>query len=448
MASVTFPIAVGGDGSTVTDDGNVATGLANGGHRVRFVPALAQVVAVAQNTVNKAAAANASAEAAATSELAAAGHETAAAGSAGAAAGSEVRAEEAAAQAVAAKNDAAALLQASAPFTFRNRIINGDMRIDQRNAGASVTPTGSNYVLDRWYAWLSQGSKYSIQQSSMAPAGFTSSLLVTSTSSYSVGASDFFAINQIIEGLGISDLAWGSAQAQSVALSFWVHCSLTGTFGGCIQNNARDRSYPFTYTINSANTWEQKTVVIPGDTAGTWLKDTGAGLRLLLGLGVGSTYSAAPGAWAALNYWSATGAQSIVGTNGATFYLTGVQLEAGTVATPFERRPYGLELILCRRYYEKSYDVATAPGSATMAGAIYSGAPATSIYTGVPFRVSKRTAPTVTIYNPVSGTAGNTSGASGNVAVTSSTCSENNIRDISSVNGAYINWHYTASAEL
>ena len=238
---------------------------------------------------------------------------------------------------------------------FRNRILNGDCRIDQRNAGASVTITNtsaSTYLLDRWKADVSQASKMSVQQSSVAPAGFTNSLLVTSLSAYTVGASEVFAITQIIEGYNIADFAWGSASAQSVTLSFWVRSSLPGTFGIVLENNANNRSYPATYTISAANTWEQKSITIAGETTGTWVVNNGKGLQVKFGLGVGSSLSGTAGSWAAADYWGATGATNVVGTNGATFYITGVQLEAGTVASPFERRDYGRELMMCQRYFQ------------------------------------------------------------------------------------------------
>ena len=234
---------------------------------------------------------------------------------------------------------------------FRNRIINGAMVIDQRNAGASITPTDGQYSVDRWKYTVTQASKLTAQRSTTTATGFVNSLLTTSSSAYSIVSSDIFILIQNIEGTNLPDLAWGTASAKTVTLSFWVRSSLTGTFGGSIANNARNRSYPFTYTISSANTFEQKTITIAGDTSGTWLTDTDNGIRLSFGLGVGSTYSGTSGAWAAADYRSATGATSVVGTNGATFYITGVQLEVGSVATPFERRDYGRELMMCQRYY-------------------------------------------------------------------------------------------------
>jgi hypothetical protein len=238
------------------------------------------------------------------------------------------------------------------------------MRIDQRNAGASVTPTtDSTYAVDRWCARLTQASKFSIAQNAGSvtpPSGFTKYIGATSLSSFSVGAGDFFGIEQRIEGQNIDDLSFGTAGAKTVTLSFWVRSSLTGTFGGVFNNGGivgAARSYPFTYAISSANTWEQKTVTVNGDTSGTWITTNGLGLQVIFALGVGTTYSTTAGSWTGGNasiggYVSATGATSVVGTNGATFYITGVQLEVGPAATEFERRPIGTELALCQRYYE------------------------------------------------------------------------------------------------
>ncbi len=241
------------------------------------------------------------------------------------------------------------------PYTgFKNRIINGAMVIDQRNAGAEVNPAVNNtYYLDRWSVLSTQTSKFKIGQNAGSvtpPAGYTNYLGITSLSAYSVTSTDVFEVRQNIEGYNVADLAFGSASAQTVTVSFWVRSSLTGTFGGTLQNSAYNRCYPFTYTISSANTWEQKTVTVVGDTSGTWLTTNGNGLRVVFGLGVGSTYSGTAGSWAGTEYHSATGATSVVGTNGATFYITGVQLEKGSTATSFDYRPYGTELALCQRY--------------------------------------------------------------------------------------------------
>jgi hypothetical protein len=277
---------------------------------------------------------------------------------------------------------------------MKNRIINGNMSIDQRNAGASVTPTADAYTLDRWQAVLSQSSKYSVQQNAGSvtpPNGFTNYLGVTSTSTYSVGAGDYFTLQQNIEGFNIADLDFGKATAKTITLSFWVRSSLTGTFGGTVANSAQSRCYPFTYTISATNTWEQKSVTIAGDTTGTWLTTNGIGFRLNFGLGVGSTYSGTAGAWSSSVLLSATGATSVVGTNGATFYITGVQLEVGSTATSFDYRPYGTELQLCQRYYEKWLNSSTTFALPT--AQLYNG---TTMYGGAFYMVEKRALPTIT----------------------------------------------------
>jgi hypothetical protein len=276
--------------------------------------------------------------------------------------------------------------------TMRNRIINGAMVIDQRNAGASVSATTSAYSVDRWLPYAGQTSKMTAQQNAGSvtpPAGFVNYLGITSSSAYSVLSSDIFGVFQYIEGYNVADLGWGSANAQPITLSFWVRSSLTGTFGGALRNSAADRSYPFTYTISSANTWEYETITIPGDTSGTWLTTNGVGIRLQFGLGVGSTFSGTAGAWAAGNFISATGAVSVVGTSGATFYVTGVQLEAGTTASPFEYRLYGTELALCQRYYETSNGacVTTRGDSVNISAG------------SISYAVDKRATPTVVLTN-------------------------------------------------
>jgi len=237
-------------------------------------------------------------------------------------------------------------------YGFKNRIINGAMVIDQRNAGASITPTGGQYLVDRYVYEATQSSKVTAQQNAGAvtpPVGFIKYLGVTSSSAYSVLTGDTFLFSQRIEGFNVADLAFGTASAATVTLSFWVRSSLTGTFGGSLCNGALNRSYPFSYTISSANTWEQKTITVAGDTTGTWTTDNTAGLNIRFGLGSGATLSGTAGAWAAGNFVQPTSTVSVVGTNGATFYITGVQLEKGSTATSFDYRPYGSELALCQR---------------------------------------------------------------------------------------------------
>ena len=292
-------------------------------------------------------------------------------------------------------NDASGGVLAPISSVMRNRIINGAMTISQRNGTSSITPTtDGEYTLDRWGASLTQASKFSVQQDAGAvtpPVGFVDYLGATSLSAYSVLTNDYFLLQQKIEGFNVSDLGWGTASAKTVTLSFWARSSLTGTFGGSLSNSAINRSYPFTYTISSANTWEYKTITIAGDTSGTWLTTNGIGLRVILSLGAGSGQSGTAGAWAGSQFLSATGATSVVGTNGATFYITGVQLEVGTQATSFEYRQYGTELALCQRYFER-FNYPSGNVRPVTTGQLYN-------TTGVhaPFSYSvKRAAPTVT----------------------------------------------------
>ena len=232
----------------------------------------------------------------------------------------------------------------------KNLIINGDMRIDQRYGGDIVTPATGTYTLDRYRAYQNATGKFTVQQSSTAPVGFSNSVEITSTSAHTVAANELFLFMQYIEGYNVADLEYGTSDAQTITISFYVRSSLTGTFGGALLNGAEDRNYPFTYTISSANTWERKTVTIAGDTTGTWLKTNGLGLQVNFSMGMGSSYSGTAGAWASGAKFSATGVTSVVGTSGATWNMTGLQVEKGTTATPFEHIQHGEQLALCQRY--------------------------------------------------------------------------------------------------
>jgi hypothetical protein len=343
-------------------------------------------------------------------------------------------------------------------FGTRNRIINGDMRIDQRNAGASVTPTGEQYTLDRWVARVTAASKYSVQRNAGSvtpPPGFTNYLGVTSQSAYTLTGNENYNIEQIIEGFNVADLNWGTASAVPCTLSFWVRSSLTGTFGGSI---ATTRTavwvMPFTYTISSANTWTYVTVPVtaPTTTGGAETDNT-AGVFLRFGLGsIGTAAGGSNGVWTnAGNFVQPSGTVSVVGTNGATFLLTGVQLEPGTVATPFERRSYGQELALCQRYYEKSYAASVAPGTVTTNNGwgIYINA-GTLGGRSCEWKVPKRTAPSVTVYSTVTGASGklNNAGISDVNAVASDPSEHSVLVYAATGTSANFYWHTVASAEL
>ena len=298
---------------------------------------------------------------------------------------------------------------------MKNRIINGACMIDQRNAGASLTPADGVYSLDRWRCFQSVSSKYSVQQNASSvtpPTGFINYLGATSLSAYTPTGNNYFFLSQAIEGLNCADLAWGTANAQTVTLSFWVRSSLTGSFGVIIYNSGYSRTYPILYTINSANTWEYKTITIAGDTTGTWLTTSGIGIGVGFSLGAGPTASAASGSWtSAGSIFGVTGQTQVVGTIGATFYITGVQLEKGSTATSFDYRPYGTELQLCQRYYQFNTATAGYSNSTTTVNAAISGSsvmratPTVSLYNGtsavIDYNVNYRNASSVSLISGI-----------------------------------------------
>jgi len=305
-------------------------------------------------------------------------------------------------------SDSSVQTAAASPYVLKNRIINGDCRIDQRYAGTATASTINGYVVDRWIVNQNASTGKLIAQQNQGsvtpPAGFTNYLGVTSQSAYAVGSTDWYSFQYNIEGYNVADLAYGTANAKTCTLSFWVRSSLTGTFAGTFGNSPSTREYPFTYTISSANTWEQKTITLYGDTSGSWNTTNGVGLYLMLSLGMGSTYTTgtANNTWATSSTISIpSGGQSVVGTNGATFYITGVQLEIGTSATPFERRLYDKELISCQRYFQ-TYSTPPLRGvfnSATSMGRIAMTLP-----------VVMRATPTPTITNALAWYDGNSTG--------------------------------------
>jgi hypothetical protein len=235
-----------------------------------------------------------------------------------------------------------------------NRIINGDMRIDQRNNGASGTVNGT-YTVDRWQYVGTQAAKgtWGRNLNGWMRVDFPYVWGFQSSSAYASLTTDEFIFYQPIEADMISDFQWGTATAQSVTLSFWAASTLTGTFSGVIKNGAGTRSYPFTYSLPVSNTWYKIVITIPGDTAGTWvMSGNAASLAVCFDLGTGSTHRGPANVWAATNYDGVTGAVSIVGTNGAQFYVTGVKLEIGSIATPYNRQSLAKSMVDCQRYYQ------------------------------------------------------------------------------------------------
>jgi len=275
----------------------------------------------------------------------------------------------------------------------RNLVINGGMTIDQRNSGSATTPTSDQTAtLDRFKARLNNASKYSVQQVTDAPSGFSNSLKVTSAAATTVGTNDFYQIAAPLEGYTTNVLAQGSSAAKQFTLSFYVKSSLTGTFGGAYSNDLGDRFYAWTYTINSANTWERKSITITGATDGTWVSTNGAGLHIYWTLGAGSGVQTTADVWGTSFKRGPTGATNVVATSGATWQITGVQLEVGDTATDFEHRSFGDELARCQRYYSREE---AATGAAYKRYATGSWSSTTGFECLIPLSTPLRTTPTL-----------------------------------------------------
>jgi hypothetical protein len=291
-------------------------------------------------------------------------------------------------------------------FGFRNLLINGAMQIDQRGSATTAVTTNA-YVTDRWYVEDGCDAVLSSQQSTDVPTGqgFRNSLKITATTAdASIGSTQFSVITQWVEGTNSALLAWGSSGAKQVTVSFWVKASVAGTYSLTLYNDGASRICPTAYTINAANTWEKKVVNVVGDTSGTWLTTTGRGVSVNFYTALGSTYLGTSGAWNGSSVYGVTGQANAWASTNNIFAITGVQLEANPVATNFEQRPIGVELALCQRYYEKSYDTATAPGTVTEVGVHWhsgSGNGSGRHYVPIRFKVEKRTnGYTVATYDP------------------------------------------------
>jgi hypothetical protein len=363
-------------------------------------------------------------------------------------------------------NDASLQGAAASPYVLKNRIINGAMTIDQRNAGASVA-NANGFITDRWSLgkYDPTGGSYSGQQVSDAPTGFKNSLKVTVTSSITQSADQYWQAFQIIEGYNIADLGFGTSSPSQITVSFWVKSSVTGTYSIAFYNEgvgSVTRAYVTTYVINTANTWEQKSVTITGDGAsgaGYWGSTNNAGLGLYFDLGCGTNQQATANAWASGNVRRVSGTVRLMNASSATWQITGVQLEQNTSATPFERRLYNQELAACQRYYEKSYNVLTAPATVTDEGRyILQGSSDSGNNLSVPIfmQVSKRTTPTFTGYIASTGASGSwfyaRNGASGNTTVTFINIGTQLAQAFVNVGSAWVACyaigHWVASAEL
>ena len=239
----------------------------------------------------------------------------------------------------------------------KNLIINGDIQVSQRY-GQTATTTGSGtYVIDRFRHENGNAGSTTCQRVVDAPPGFYTSMKITVTGTdTSIAANDYSYVRHIIEGANINHLNWGSSNAKTVTLSFWVKSSIIGPHAGAFWNANFDRSFPFDYIINSANSWEHKSITVPGCPDGTWETGFGRGINVAWTQLSGSTYTGTPNQWNSAGDIASENLVNLLATSGATWYITGIQLEIGSNATEFENRPYAEEFRLCQRYFYKKVE--------------------------------------------------------------------------------------------
>jgi hypothetical protein len=308
-------------------------------------------------------------------------------------------------------NDASLQGAAASPYVLKNRIINGDMAISQRNGTSSVNVSGTTYAyqMDRFYCGGLSGiaTPFTLQQVTDAPTGFTNSVKITVANTDALAnAATEYGFQQSIEANNTTDFNLGTANAVTVTLSFWVKSSLTGTFGIGIRNAPTfNRAYVATYTISAANTWERKTVTLTMDTTGTWNNSgTSASMNVTWSLGCGSNFNGTAGTWAAGGAVQTSGSVRLVSNAAATWQITGVQLEQNTSATPFERRLYNQELANCQRYYWRSVALNSLDQGIT-SGIVETATSASCVFS---YPVTMRASPSfsssgINFYSPASG---------------------------------------------
>ena len=307
-------------------------------------------------------------------------------------------------------------------FGRKNLLMNPGFTVFQRSLPGSLAAiTGSYiYVMDRWFGRGEDSSAvFNVAQTDIQNEGQNvhASLKVTVTTSTTPGSGDVFQVGQFIEGKNINHVNLGNSDCKPLTLSFYVKSSITGTHSGSVMNNARDRSFPFTYTISSADTWEKKTISIPAITVGTWERGTSIGLRVYWDMGTGSGKRAAAGSWINARAVGVTGAVQLVTTNSATWSLHSPQLEVGTTATDFEERSFTEEEAICQRYFQRYVNpccTGVIPDNGSKAYSI-----------GLQFQTRMRAVPTLTIAN--AGTGGNVSDGQSTQTIASLNAADRNV---------------------
>jgi len=363
-------------------------------------------------------------------------------------------------------NDGSNQPAAASPYVLKNLIINGDMRIAQRGTSATITGGSVCHTVDRFIMNIDTTIFNSIAtmgqnlDSLTPPSDFSNYVGIQINTGTALSGNPYYNFRQQIEGNNLSHLKFGTSDAKTITLSFWVRSTLTGDFSFSLRNGASNRSYVTTYNIASANTWEKKTITITGDTTGTWAVNNTIGLTVNWGLGnsSGNFSTSTLNEWQAGSLTGATTGVDLVATTNAKWYITGVQLEINDTATPFENRMYSQELAMCQRYYCKSYNTTTAPATSTSNGInIIGGSTQASgyQYMCLVFPQDMRTTPSITFYRDNG--ADNTwewrrSGASGTIAPVAPYGSTRQMQMYVNAGGAYVVslvWgHWVASAEF
>ena len=306
-------------------------------------------------------------------------------------------------------------------LSYRNKIINGEMNVSQRHGVVPITIDSSTptYSVDRWYGFANRGSvgsgSFTLAQINGDGMNFSLKAKILSTET-TMETTDSYGIAQKIEGYNIRELKWGTVDALPLCLSFWVKSTDPGVYGGSLTNGSGTRSFTFDYQTTSTN-WEHKAVLIPGDVTGAWNVEEGIGAILYFSLGEAVAGLGLVAEWSSGNRKGCITQKQLILTQGAELSFTQVQLEIGSVNTPFETRPYNVEVSACKRYFEKSYKDLVPVGTQTTENAwLYEPqAMGGNIdnYILVPYTVEKRSIPgTAAVYSPTTGTKNKIAGSS------------------------------------
>jgi hypothetical protein len=344
---------------------------------------------------------------------------------------------------------------------FRNIIINGDMSVSQRSTSASSITSSGYHALDRHRLAISSLGTWTISQSTDVPTGqgFGKSMKFDcTTADASPSASDVMWVQHRIEGQNLQYLKKGTSSAEKTTLSFWVKSNKTGTYIAELEDTDNSRHIAKSYTISSSDTWEKKTITFDGDTTGTLTNDNNTSLELHLYLGAGTNYTSGTLAtsWASnTDANRAVGQVNLADSTSNEWYVTGIQLEAGSQASDFEFLPFDVNLKRCQRYFYTTYDVGTAPGTQSNDDVPQVFAPATNSYFGfiIYYSSPMRDAPTIVIYNPNTGATGSgTTDGNADKSMNTFKISEKMVHvaanNTSISSSASIKCHITADAEL